>query len=60
MTRLEHGMDTIEHLMIELCGHQMSYIMLHQSHPVLDMTVEGKMLGQKWYTHTGTRHLASS
>lgn len=53
-------MDTIEHLMIELYRHQMSYIMLHQSHPMLDMTVEGKMLSQKWYTHTGTRHLASS
>lgn len=39
-------MDTIEHLMIELYRHQMSYIMLHQSHPMLYMTVEGKRLGQ--------------
>lgn len=39
-------MYTIEHLMIKLCGHQMSCIMLYQSHLMLDMTVEGKRLGQ--------------
>lgn len=39
-------MYTIEHLMVKLSGHQMSYIMSHQSHPMLDMTVEGKRLGQ--------------
>lgn len=32
--------------MIKLCGHQMSCIMLHQSHLMLDMTVEGKRLAQ--------------
>lgn len=32
--------------MVKLSGHQMSNIMLHQSHPMLDMTVEGKRLGQ--------------